>query len=176
VQDTNWSASEIKSSFDHHKVMFINNLNAALNSMTLKKNEYRSIECLSANTFIFETFFRWQDYDKWQSVQDYQSATENHWEIYLLDKIIKLSKRLLKSKLLQSSNEIKTTANHIKNARYIKSVKLNWSHQVELKDFWKSVELNWEVELKHLSRVEKLDLKTRLENSIWLDKILDRCK
>ncbi len=88
-----------------------------------KKIEYRSIECLSANTFILETLFRWQDYDEWQSVQDYQSATENHQEIYLLDKIIKLSKRLLKSKLLRSNNEIKTTANHMKNVRYIKSVK-----------------------------------------------------
>ena len=88
-----------------------------------KKNEYRSIECLSANTSIFETLSRRQDYDEWQSVQDYQSATKDHQEIYLLDKVIKLSKRLLKSKLLQSSNEIKMTANHMKNARHIRSVK-----------------------------------------------------
>ncbi len=91
--------------------------------MTLKENKYRSIECLSANTFIFETLFKRQDYDEWQSVQDYQSVTENHQEIYLLDKVIKLSKRLLKSKLLQSSNKIKMIANHMKNARYIRSVK-----------------------------------------------------
>ncbi len=82
--------------------------------MTLKENKYRSIKCLSANAFIFETLFKQQDYDKWQSVQDYQSATKNLWEIYSFDKVIKLSKRLLKSKLLQSSNEIKMTANHMK--------------------------------------------------------------
>jgi len=64
VQDTNQSASEVESSFDHHKIMFTNNLNAALNSTTLKKKNYRSIECLFVNTFIFETLFRQQDYDE----------------------------------------------------------------------------------------------------------------
>jgi len=58
VQDTNQSASKIESSFDHYKAMFTNNLSAILDSITLKENEYRSIECLSANTFIFETLFR----------------------------------------------------------------------------------------------------------------------
>ncbi len=125
----NQSALKIESSFDHHKAMFINNLSAALDSTISKKNEYRSIKYLSANTFIFETLFKRQDYDEWQSVQNYQSATENHWEIYSFDKIIKLSKRLLKSKLLRSSNEIKTTANHMKNARYIKSMK--WISEVQ---------------------------------------------
>ncbi len=123
MQDTNQSASEIESSFDHYRTMFTNNLSATFDLMTLKENEYRSIECLSANTFTFETLFKRQDYDEWQSVQDYQSATEDHQEIYSFDKVIKLSKRLLKSKLLRSSNEIKMTANHMKNARYIKSVK-----------------------------------------------------
>ena len=103
--------------------MFTNNLSATLDLMTLKENEYRSIECLFANTSIFEMLFRRQDYDECQSVQDYQSATENHQEIYFLDKVIKLSKRLLKSKLLQSSNEIKMTVNHMKNARHIRSMK-----------------------------------------------------
>ncbi len=64
----NWFASEIKSSFNHYKAMFTNNLSATFNLMTLKENEYRSIECLFANTFIFESLFRWQDYDEWQSV------------------------------------------------------------------------------------------------------------
>ncbi len=123
VQDTNRSASKIKSSFNHHKVMFINNLNATFDLTTLKENEYRSIKCLYANTFIFEFFFKWQNYDEWQSVQDYQSATEDYCEIYFLDKVIKLSKKLLISKLLQSNNEIKMIANHIKNARYIRSMK-----------------------------------------------------
>ena len=116
-------ASEIESSFDYHKAIFINNLSAVLDLMTLKKNEYRSIECLSANTSISETFSRRQDYDEWQSVQDYQSATENHQEIYFLDKIIKLSKKFLKSKLLRSSNEIKMIANHMKNTKHIRSMK-----------------------------------------------------
>jgi len=64
VQNINQSASKIESSFDHHKAMFTNNLSATLNLMTLKKNEYRSIECLSVNTFIFETLSRQQDYDE----------------------------------------------------------------------------------------------------------------
>jgi len=71
VQDTNWSASEIESSFNCHKVIFTNNLSATLDLMTLKENEYRSIECLSANISIIEMLSRQQDYDKWQSVQDY---------------------------------------------------------------------------------------------------------
>jgi len=64
MQDINQSASEIKSSFDHHRIMFTNNLSAVLDSTTLKKNEYKSIECLFANTFIFETLFRQQNYDE----------------------------------------------------------------------------------------------------------------
>jgi len=64
VQGTNQSASEIESSFDYHKAMFTNNLSAILNLMTLKENEYRSIECLSANTSILETLFKRQDYDE----------------------------------------------------------------------------------------------------------------
>ncbi len=123
MQDTNQSASKIKSSFNHHRAISTNNLSATLNSTTLKENEYRSIECLFANTSIFETLSRRQDYDEWQNVQDYQSATEDHREFYFLDKVIKLSKRLLKSKLLQNSNEIKMTANYMKNARHIRSVK-----------------------------------------------------
>ncbi len=58
--------------------MSINNLSAILDLMALKENEYRSIECLSANTSIFEMLSRQQDYDERQSVQDYQSATEDH--------------------------------------------------------------------------------------------------
>ncbi len=58
-----------------------------------------------------------------RATDDHQSITRDHWEVYSLSKIIKLSKKLLKSELLWSSNEIKTTANHIKNARYIKNMK-----------------------------------------------------
>ncbi len=64
----NQSASEVESSFDHHRAMFTNNLSSTFNLMILKENEYRSIKCLSANTSIFEMLFRWQDYDEWQSV------------------------------------------------------------------------------------------------------------
>jgi len=64
VQDTNRSASEIESSFNHHRIMFTNNLSATLDLMTLKENEYRSIECLFTNTFIFETLSKQQDYDE----------------------------------------------------------------------------------------------------------------
>jgi len=64
VQNTNQSASEVESSFNHHKAISTNNLRAALDLMTLKKNEYRSIECLFANTFIFETLFKRQDYNE----------------------------------------------------------------------------------------------------------------
>jgi len=64
VQNMNQSASEVESSFNHYKAMFTNNLSATLNSMTLKENEYRSIECLFANTFIFEMLFKRQDYDE----------------------------------------------------------------------------------------------------------------
>ncbi len=68
VQDMNWFALKIKSSFDDHKVIFTNNLNAIFNLMTLKENKYRSIEYLFVNTSIFETLSRWQNYDEWQSV------------------------------------------------------------------------------------------------------------
>jgi hypothetical protein len=64
VQDTNQFTSEIESSFDHHRAMFTNNLSATLDLMTLKENEYRNIECLFANTFIFETLSKQQDYDE----------------------------------------------------------------------------------------------------------------
>ncbi len=48
--------------------------------------------------------------------------------------------------------------------------------RVELKFFWKSVESSWEVELKNSSWIEKLDSTIWLDNSTWLDKILNRCK
>ncbi len=43
VQDTNQSASKIESSFNHHKVMFTNNLSATLDSMTLKKKNTEAL-------------------------------------------------------------------------------------------------------------------------------------
>ncbi len=49
-------------------------------------------------------------------------------------------------------------------------------YQIKLKKFWKSIKLNWEVEFKNLNQVEKLDSTIQFENSIWFDKILDRCK
>jgi len=63
------------------------------------------------------------DNNEQKSVQSYQDATENHWEIYFLDKVVKLSKELLKFKLLKDSNEIKMIANHMKNTEYIRCMK-----------------------------------------------------
>ncbi len=122
-----------------------------------KKNEHRSTECLSANTFFVRLLSEQQSWNEWQSNKDYQSTTKNHWEVYSLSKIIKLSKKLLKSELLWSSNEIKTIANHMKNARYIKDIKriseIQWSqkqdHQInkmltlQIIDAW----VKWHIEI-----------------------------
>ncbi len=123
VQSTNWSTSEIRSSFNCHRAKFTNNLSAALDSSTLKKNEHRSTECLFANIFFVRLLSEQQSWNEWQSDRNHQSTIKDHWEVYSLSKIIKLSKKLLKLKLLQSSNEIKMTANHMKNTRYIKDMK-----------------------------------------------------
>ncbi len=123
VRSTNWFTSEIRSSFDYHRVKFINNLNAVFNSSTLKKNEHRSIECLFVNTSLVRSLSEQQNWNEWQSNRDHQNTTRDHWEVYSLSKIIKLNKKLLKSKLLWSSNRNKTTANHIKNTRYIRDMK-----------------------------------------------------
>ena len=85
--------------------------------MTMKENEHRSIERVSAYAFFIESFFEQQDDDEWKNVQSYQDVTRNHWEIYFLDKVIKLSKEFLKFELLRDSNKIKMTANHMKNVR-----------------------------------------------------------
>ncbi len=89
----------------------------------MKENKHRSIEHVFAYVFFVESFFEQQDNDERKSVQSYQDATEDHWEIYFLDKIIKLSKELLKFELFRDSNKIKMTANHMKNTKYIKCVK-----------------------------------------------------
>ena len=91
--------------------------------MTMKENEHRSIERVSAYASFVESFFEQQNNDERKNVQSYQNVTEDHWEIYFLDKVIKLSKELLKFKLLRDSNEIKMTANHMKNIRYTRCVK-----------------------------------------------------
>ncbi len=91
--------------------------------MIMKENEHRSIKYVFAYTSFVESFFEQQDNDEWKSMQSYQDATRDHWEIYSFNKVIKLSKKLLKFELLKDSNEIKTTANHMKNTKYIKCVK-----------------------------------------------------
>jgi len=91
--------------------------------MTMKENKHRSIEWISAYASFVKSFFEQQDDDEQKNVQSNQDVTRDHWEIYFLDKVIKLSKELLKFKLLRDSNEIKTTVNHIKNTEYIKCVK-----------------------------------------------------
>jgi len=89
----------------------------------MKKNKHRSIECVSAYASFVELFFEQQDDDERKSVQSYQDVTENHQEIYSLDKVIKLSKELLKFKLLRDSNEIKMTVNHMKNTKHTRCMK-----------------------------------------------------
>ncbi len=91
--------------------------------MIMKENEHRSIEHVSAYASFVESFFEQQDDNEWKSVQSYQDATEDHWEIYFHDKVIKLSKELLKFKLLKDSNEIKMTANCMKNTKHTRCVK-----------------------------------------------------
>ncbi len=103
--------------------MFINNFSTIFNLMIMEKNEHRSIERVSAYASFIESFFEQQDDDEWKNVQSYQDVTENHWEIYSFDKVIKLSKELLKFELLKDSNEIKMTANCIKNTKYTRCVK-----------------------------------------------------
>ncbi len=91
--------------------------------MIMKENEYRSIERVSAHASFIESFFEQQDVDERKSVQSYQDATENYWEIYSLDKIIKSSKELLKFKLLRDSNEIKMIMNCMKNTEHTRCMK-----------------------------------------------------
>ncbi len=85
--------------------------------MIMKENEHRSIECLFAFASFVESFFEQQDDDERKNVQSYQDTTENHWEIYSFDKVIKLSKELLKFELLRDSNKIKMTANSYEKHR-----------------------------------------------------------
>ena len=89
----------------------------------MKENEYRSIERVSAYAYFIELFFEQQDVDERKSVQSYQDATENYWEIYSLDKIIKSSKELLKFKLLRDNNEIKMIMNCMKNTEHTRCMK-----------------------------------------------------
>ncbi len=91
--------------------------------MTMKENEHRSIERVSAYASFVESFFEQQDDDERKNVQSYQDVTEDHWEIYLLDKVIKSSKELLKFELLKDSNEIKTITNCMKNTEHTKCIK-----------------------------------------------------
>ncbi len=89
----------------------------------MKENEHRNIERVFAYASFVKSFFEQQDNDEWKNVQSNQDATKDHWEIYFLDKVIKLSKELLKFKLLRDSNKIKTTANYMKNTEHIRCVK-----------------------------------------------------
>ncbi len=169
VQSTNRFTSEIRSSFDCHRAKFINNLSAVFDSSTLKKNEHRSIECLSVNTSFFRSFSEQQSWDEWQNDKDHQNTTRDHWEVYFLSKIIKLSKKLLKSELLQSSNEIKIIANHIKNTRYIRNMKwifeTQWSqkqdHQtnkmrtLQITDAWAKRRIEIDIMLCKMSQNQK---------------------
>ncbi len=75
------SASRIESSFDCYRTLFTNNFSTIFNSMTMKENKYRSIECISVYASFIKSFFEQQDDDERKNVQSYQDATEDHWEI-----------------------------------------------------------------------------------------------
>ncbi len=123
MQDENWFASRIWSSFDYHEVMSMNILHATHDSLTMKENEHWSTKCSSKNIFSHRSFFEWQDSDRLQSSWDHSCITRSHREIYFLSKVIKLSIRLLKSELLKSRDEVATTMNHMKNAKYFRDMK-----------------------------------------------------
>ncbi len=89
----------------------------------MKENEHRSIERVSTYASFVKSFFEQQDNNEQKSVWSYQNVTKDHWEIYSFDKVIKLSKELLKFKLLKDSNEIKMTANCMKNTEHIRCMK-----------------------------------------------------
>ncbi len=91
--------------------------------MFMKENEHRSIECVFVYASFVESFFEQQDNDERKNVQSYQDVTRDHWEIYSFDKVIKLSKELLKFKLLKDSNKIKMIVNYMKNTKHTKCVK-----------------------------------------------------
>ncbi len=129
MQSMHQSALRVKSSFNCHRTMFINNFSTIFNSMIMKENKHRSIERVSAYTSFVESFFEQQDDDERKNVQSYQDITEDHWEIYSFDKVIKLSKELLKFELLKDSNEIKMTVNCMKNTKHIRCVK--WISEIQ---------------------------------------------
>ena len=64
MQDENWSASRIWSSFDYYEVMFTHHLHATHNSLIMKENECRSFKHSSKNTFFHQLFSEWQDDNK----------------------------------------------------------------------------------------------------------------
>ncbi len=65
VQDTYWSASRIRSSFNHHKTEFTNDFSTIFNWITMKENKHRSI---FANASVVKLFFKQQDDDEQQIV------------------------------------------------------------------------------------------------------------
>jgi len=78
MQSMHQSASRIESSFNCHRTVFINNFSTIFNSTTIKENEHRSIERVSAYASFVESFFEQQDDDEQKNVQSYQDATEDH--------------------------------------------------------------------------------------------------
>ncbi len=71
VQDTHWSASRIKSSFDCYRTLSTNNFSTIFNLMIMKENEHRSIEHVSVYASFVESFFEQQDDDERKNVQSY---------------------------------------------------------------------------------------------------------
>ncbi len=129
MQDENWFTSEIWSSFDCHEVVSTHIFRAAYNSLIMKENEHRSTKCSFKNTSFRRLFSRWQDSDRWQSNWDHSYATRDHWEVYFLSKVIKLSMRLLKLNLLESCDKIAITMSYMKIAEYFRDMK--WLSEIQ---------------------------------------------
>ncbi len=157
MQDENWSASRIWSSFDCHEAVSTHILHAAHDSSIMKENEHRSTKRSSKNTSFRRSFFRWQDSDRWQSSWDHSCITRSHWEVYFLNKVVKLSTRLLKSDLLESRDEIAMTTNYMKNAEYSRSMKrlfeIQWSQNKIIKEAKRS---HFRLQMHELSNELKL--------------------
>ena len=123
MQDENWFTSEIWSSFNYYEVVSMHIFHATHDSLIMKENKHRSTKHSFKNTSSHWLFSQWQDSDKWQSSWDHSCITESHQEVYFLSKVVESSMRLLKSDLLESCDEIATTMNHMKNAKYFRDMK-----------------------------------------------------
>ncbi len=107
MRSENWFTLKIRLSFNSHKVIFTYILHITFNSLTLKKNEYEDIKCLSENTSFCWLLSEQQSSDRQQNNKDHSDTTRSHREIHILSKIIKLCKKLLKQNCFKVVTESK---------------------------------------------------------------------